>query len=568
MANSQIIKEIHFNRYRKLKNIDMVFSPGVNAISGPNGTCKSSVLHIISNSYQAVTSKSSWLKDGNAALTIKHINSSLNPKIESLTRGDREYNDPAPGLEGSLFSVTYGSGEPLDFRRHNSSKNSGENRFAVKLYYQSGKNQSLPTLPVIYLGLTRLFPYGEYEKDEQIKSIRDALPEEYQQSLLNNYEDFTLLHIDATKSQAMGDIKNRVEFTTASDGIDSNTISAGEDNLFIILLALESLAYYHDTVKDGCNAESVLLIDELDASLHPAFQIKLADLFSEYSALYGIQIVFTTHSLTLLDHLITNNENVIYLQDNLTDVLPMEDPDMYRIKLNLSSMISSDIYVRKYIPVFSEDKEARFALNALFDYFDEHTEYFARTRRFFHLVDGDIGSDNLSNLFKDKYLLQSTMASICVLDGDKGSNPRFNIVKLPGGKSPEEWLIDYARTLVESDDDFWRDETILNQNYGKTTFLSKIDKSFKNIEDKLNTKKESGESTRSIKRREYKEAFRRYEDFFHYVLVHWIHNPENFKDVSRFYKEFHKMFLKVSEYHSIDQAIWPSGDTLSPNSLK
>ena len=568
MANSQVIKEIHFNRYRKLKDLDIVFSPGVNAISGPNGTCKSSILHIISNSYQSVTSKSNWLRDGNAALTIKHINSSINPKIESLTRGDKEYNDPAPGLEGSLFSVTYGSGEPLDFRRHNSSKKSGENRFAVKPYYQSGKNQSLPTLPVIYLGLTRLFPYGEYNKDEQVKSIRDSLPEDYQQRLFKNYEDFTLMNISGSKAQVMGDIKNRVEFTTTYDGIDSNTISAGEDNLFIILMALESLAYYHNIVKKGFNAESILLIDELDASLHPAFQINLANLFAEYSARYEIQIVFTTHSLTLLDHLITNNENVIYLQDNLTDVLPMENPDMYRIKLNLNSMISSDIYIRKYIPVFSEDQEARFVLNALFDYFDEHTECFARVRRFFHLVDGDIGSDNLSNLFKDQFLLQSTMASICILDGDKGSNPRFNIVKLPGGKSPEEWLIDYARELVKLDDGFWRDETVLNQNYGKATFLSKIDKCFNDIDKELKAKKESGESTRSIKRRKYKEAFRRYKDFFSYVLVNWIHNPDNFKDVSRFYKEFHKMFLKVSEYHSIDQDVWPSDDNLLSNFKK
>lgn len=562
MANSQIIKEIHFNRYRKLKNIDMVFSPGVNAISGPNGTCKSSVLHIISNSYQAVTSKSSWLKDGNAALTIKHINSSLNPKIESLTRGDREYNDPAPGLEGSLFSVTYGSGEPLDFRRHNSSKNSGESRFAVKPYYQSGKNQSLPMLPVIYLGLTRLFPYGEYDKDEQIKNIRDSLPEEHQQRLLNNYEDFTLMHINATKSQAMGDIKNRVEFTTASDGVDSNTISAGEDNLFIILMALESLAYYHDSVEESHEAESILLIDEIDASLHPAFQIKLAELFSSYGSKYGIQIIFTTHSLTLLDYLISANESVIYLLDNLDSVIPMDSPDMYRIKLDLNNKISPDIYLNKSLPIFSEDEETRFILESLFDCFEENTLHFSRIRSSLHLVDGDFGSESLSKLFKDPYMQQSTMASICILDGDHGSNLRCNIVKLPGKTSPEEWLLEYARSLVEGNNDFWLDKALSNRGYSKKYFLSTIDKKFKDIDEEISAKNNQGESVRSLRRKKYKKAFNAYRDFFGYALKHWMHNPGNYQELLRFYNELHNMFIKIAEYHSLDKEAWPKNDAL------
>ena len=558
-TDSHIINKIHFFRYRKLINIDLAFTPGVNAISGANGTCKSSILHVISNSFQAVTSKSNWLEDGNAALTVKHINSSMNPKIESLARGDKEYNDPAPGLKGSLFSITYGHGESLDFRRHNS-KNSEKARFAVKPYYPSGKSQSLPCLPVIYLGLARLFPYGEYDNDEQVKSIRDALPTAYQDKLFKNYASFTFLDVTDSKSQSMGDIKSRAEFTTNKEGIDSNTISAGEDNLFIILTALESLAYYHNAVKDGHNSESILLIDELDASLHPAFQIKLVNIFSEYSTKYGIQIVFTTHSLTLLDHLISQGENVIYLRDNMTDVLPMNEPDMYRIKLDLNRMISSNIYLNKSIPVFSEDAEARFALEILFDFLEEKTEFFSRVRSRFHLVDGDIGADNLRNLFKDSYLQQSTMSSICILDGDKGSNLRYNIVALPGQKSPEEWLIEYARELDKRDDDFWRDEAILNRGYGKPTFKSEIDGKFNKIDEDLVIRKEEGESIHSLRRRKYKSAFNEYQDFFRFVLFNWINNPENSVELSRFCNEFHSMFLKVSEYHGIDKEAWPKGD--------
>ena len=98
----------------------------------------------------------------------------------------------------------------------------------------------------------------------------------------------------------MGDIKVRSEFTSNIEGIDSNTISAGEDNLSIILTAVISLKYYYESISPSKEVESVLLIDELDATLHPAFQIKLLNLFREMSEKYKIQVVFTTHSICFL----------------------------------------------------------------------------------------------------------------------------------------------------------------------------------------------------------------------------------------------------------------------------
>ena len=152
------------------------------------------------------------------------------------------------------------------------------------------------------------------------------------------------------------------------------------------------------------------------------------------------------------------------------------------------------------------------------------------------------------------------MSSICILDGDKGSNLRYNIVALPGQKSPEEWLIEYARELDKRDDDFWRDEAILNRGYGKPTFKSEIDGKFNKIDEDLVIRKEEGESIHSLRRRKYKSAFNEYQDFFRFVLFNWINNPENSVELSRFCNEFHSMFLKVSEYHGIDKEAWPKGD--------
>lgn len=64
--------------------MDFDLSKGINVISGTNGTCKTSLLHMVSNAYQAVTKKCDWLQDAACLDVIKQINSMTNPKISAL----------------------------------------------------------------------------------------------------------------------------------------------------------------------------------------------------------------------------------------------------------------------------------------------------------------------------------------------------------------------------------------------------------------------------------------------------------------------------------------------------
>ena len=83
-----MIKEIQFVQYKKFKNISLGFEAGINAISGENGTCKSSLLYLISNSFQAMSKQCSWVKDVTSLQVINAINNVVNKKVESLQRGD------------------------------------------------------------------------------------------------------------------------------------------------------------------------------------------------------------------------------------------------------------------------------------------------------------------------------------------------------------------------------------------------------------------------------------------------------------------------------------------------
>lgn len=548
-----MIKKIHVIKYRKLEDVEFEFSAGINVISGTNGTCKTSLLHMVSNSFQAVTKNCTWIQNAVCLDVIKQINSLMNPKIESLTKGDKAYNDPANGTKGTLFSVDYFGHTPLEFRKHNSKLSS---RYAVKPWYRPGTTEKLPVCPVIYLGLARLYPFGEYPNDSAVKKLNKNLPPDYQAEIASIYQRLTGINISAVSPQKMGDIKTRADFESDKKGIDSNTISAGEDNLFIIISALVSLRYYYENITSHNEIESVLLIDEFDATLHPSLQFKLLDIFRVYSDAYKIQVVFTTHSLSTVEYALQKKDNVIYLIDNITSVIKMDSPDIYKIKMYLHDITRDDIYLSKSIPVFTEDNEARIFLKILFDKFEETEQQFMQVRRFFHFVEANIGSQNLKSIFDDSYLLKTTMKCICILDGDQQPDIDKYTITLPGGDSPEKVIMNYATYLYDNDSPFWTAPTIIDLNYGKIHFRDNIKPDIDHIADKLQELRATGTTTHGVERDLRKKTFLKHQRFFELLFKHWVNDTENIDTIQRFYKQLNIMFKKVSEFYGINPNLW------------
>ncbi len=112
-----------------------------------------------------------------------------------------------------------------------------------------------------------------------LQKKRDSLPKEYHVEIAELYKELTKQEIDTNSYKTMQyeKIKTRADFTTTEEGIDSNTISDGQDNIHIILTALVCLKYYFDET----GKESILLIDEADSTLHPDLQLKLLKLFKK-----------------------------------------------------------------------------------------------------------------------------------------------------------------------------------------------------------------------------------------------------------------------------------------------
>lgn len=549
-----MIEKITVHKYKKLVNIDFTFSNRMNVISGTNGTCKTSLLHLMSNSFKSPTLSSENYSIPNCIGVIKKNNIIVNPKIEALVRDAKNYADPSNGLKGELFEITYTSNKSLKFRKHNSKI---ANRYAIKPYYsKSDAKQYLPTCLIIYLGLSRLFPTGEI-RDELLDNKKCDLPEEYLSTIISLYKRLTNIDVIELGTKNVGGFKSGPNFSSSKEGIDDNTISSGEDNVLIILKALVSLSYYYDSItnKDN-NINSMLLIDEFDATLHPSLQIKLFDIIKEYSEKYKIQVAITTHSLSLLEYAIESKDKVIYLLNNHTDVSQIDNPTMTEIKMFLKNETKASIYRKKRIPIFTEDDEARVFLNELFDYYEIKNSNFALIRSFFHLVQCKIGADNLSTIFNDPYLLDTSLKSICILDGDHKGDLAKCTLKLPGEYSPEKMFFDYSSDLYENHPDFWGDSDIISLGYTKDMYLYNIKPDIEKIDQKIEEKKSNKEKTKGLTRQLNKEVFQKHIEFFRLVILHWLRNPSNKSDIVTFYKNLNTVFLKVCIPNGIEKEEW------------
>ena len=536
-----MIKSIDFIYYRKLQNIKLVFEEGVNAISGENGTCKSSILHIIGNSYQSIKRNNPDV-DTKLLNVIKSINQSVNPKIESLTKGDKQYNDPAKGLKGKLYTVEYNN-HCCDFRRHIAKQ--GESRYRLIPTYPKGQRQSLEERAVIYLGLTRIVPIGELF--DNTKDIKRKIPSEYQEELVSLYKELSGIDIDNVASEMTSNIKMRSNFTTSYEGIDSNTISAGEDNLFIILTAITCLKWLFEATGQS----STLLIDEIDATLHPSLQYKLVSILTEYSNKYSIQVFFTTHSLYLLEKLIKEKSNVLYLTHNTgKTVRLMENPDIYRINMFLKSELRKEDLSDKKIPVFTEDAEARILLIEIFKNLSENNSSFARIHNYLHLVDVNLGADSLRDLFKDRFLKRTTLKSICILDGDKTDDNQKSdgrLISLPKLGSPEQIVFKHLIDMNNDSKltgDFWEQYQVEVEGYSLSWLQH----------ENLIVRTESLISNYDRKRA--KTLFNAYQDFFILIFRHWLSKNQESKIYKTFIRDLYIAYKSTATENGINPNTW------------
>lgn len=146
------ITKINLNKFRQFENKEFNIAPYLTILSGFNGTGKSTLLAILANSCELKNFK-----------TLK--NSTFRADISDILKGSMEYDQSA----SNVFSIDFLDEQNRPFTvPFRISWQDNKTRFRlIPKQPTPDKSESKVIFPVIYLGLSRLYPLGEctYKKN-------------------------------------------------------------------------------------------------------------------------------------------------------------------------------------------------------------------------------------------------------------------------------------------------------------------------------------------------------------------------------------------------------------------
>lgn len=440
-----MFKELIIKDFRQFKDVDIVLGKQLTILAGRNSTGKSTVLGLLGNSCELKK------KDG-LTITKKRFKA----EFSEILHGSKQFD--SSGSDRLQINVADDEGNIVDYRQFRTSwqKDKGKDRFRViplKTLENGKKTEAKMQIPVLYLGLSRLYPIGEIDEDD-ITSKKIVFDDDGQKkwfvekyaSILSMYED-----IKSVENYQLNGVskKNGVGVETAS--YDYLTNSAGQDNLGQILLAMLSFGRLRSQL-DKWNG-GLLLIDEVDATLHPAAQKRLIDLLIKESKKNNYQVVVTTHSTDLLKYVCEKIAHNSLINNSIEVFYFTNGNRILEIKRNISfSSIDNDLHVESMvqsssrIKIYSEDAENRWFLKKLVPEYMPYVD----------LLDVKIGCDQLISLYMGD--LPYFKNVLLVFDGDVKEerlnqiSPIIrdrlnNIIKLPGEVRPEEVFYNYLVNL-------------------------------------------------------------------------------------------------------------------------
>lgn len=192
---------------------------------------------------------------------------------------------------------------------------------------------------------------------------------------------------------------------------------AGEDATLDLFKLLQSMP-----------DQSLLIIDEVEASLHPAAQRRLIQYLLKVARAKKLQIILSTHSSNVLDEIPTEGRIMLLQTQNNKEIL-------YRVssRFALSSMDES---WHPELFVFVEDEEAETIINEIIKKKDS-------TGRLLNRISikpiGDYSVvDTFARLINEGKL---PYKGIAIVDGDKINECKNCQISIPGTEAPEKQII-------------------------------------------------------------------------------------------------------------------------------
>lgn len=441
------ISKVSINTFRHLSNLTFNFGNTLTVIAGGNGTGKTSLLGLIGHIF----------KFGSNSNNL--FNERFETRYSSVFRFSKQHDTG----NSYQYKITFTDDTEKEAQLRETNEN-GRIRHRIDVGGRVRHGGKI-IKPVIFLSLKRLVPLAQ-ENERNIKmglqTLTPALATEYNE-LYNE-----IFSANETISPVHTVSNNKNSFSPTTSNFDAHGISAGQDNIGQIILAL--LSFKQLKQNDINYVDGLLLIDELDATLYPAAQKNLLKVMLRIGRESDVQIVFTTHSSDLLNFLSSRNgsqfkhhTNFVSLTNSLGSVTATQGFQELNILLADLNHEALRAIRPKKINFYFEDNEACCFFKGIVDGID-----FGCENSYKNL---SISCGTYKTLIDKGF--EEFFRSVVVLDGDfkSGFNQTQpnNVVFLPGIFRPENIVRDFLQSLPENDS-FW-DNTF---RYTKRVFLNNI----------------------------------------------------------------------------------------------
>lgn len=525
---------IELKYFRSFKDVTIPLGRKMTIISGVNGVGKSNIISLVSSG-SGISKKSS-------------LGSNFQPEFSEFFNIDESEDYPNYKIyikyieENGTFALT----KRLSFK-DDTQTNRGiriiprtAKEFSNFITIKDAENEAKEKygvggagrvlIPTIYLSLSRLYPLGECKGTVTVSKVKKGSPYA-QKNIMDKYREwYNRIIPGAVSSEANYLVIKKQACSRASLHMDIDKTptlsqSIGQDNIGNIVSALVDI--YRLSLEEGYNG-AILCIDEIEVSLHPDTQVNLIDLLDSLAGELKIQIIVSTHSLTVLKECLNKEKKnekdfrVVYLKDTSApyvterksydllkaDMLGKLQFKPVKVKMYFEDDIGNQLFVSlmdayKYVyqKVESDGGKALRHLEAVEDY----TSILERIRSLKRALAYKDQINNIVTHIGCDMLLRISMADsyfdrvIIMLDGDarlKTNKPRIrdyldvpfdphehqqneiahkpNIMFAPGFFAPESFLFKIIRDLYTEtieNTSFWR-----GMDSNETTALYTADK--------------------------------------------------------------------------------------------
>ncbi len=379
-----IISRIDIEKFRAFENVSFNIGRNLTAIVGRNASMKTTLLGMLS---QPFTLGKECGMAGEKTLDGYDYRSQLSEKFKL----SKEHDLPGDHM-WKLFFNNSDIYNGKDFIRIKSVARTSKGEYVGIRFINadSGKTKGhgYVQIPVIYLSLSRLFPIGESGKTKEIPLHLSA---DEESNYINWYSEILSIQNLHNPSVSLEKKDSKRVFSGVSNdtnGIDAS--SAGEGNVGRILISL--LSFMRLKEKYGKKYRGgILLIDEIDSTLHGYSQRKIIEFLNRKSTELKIQIIFTTHSPTILktvsllqrDELkrkrITDtakyvfDNQIIYLTPSYNDqgtrfIVGENVTSTSRLRVVINDMELKSTYLNQHVHLYTEDKRSISLIRRVFAY--------------------------------------------------------------------------------------------------------------------------------------------------------------------------------------------------------